>query len=309
MKKIIAIAVREYRAMVQTKAFLLSITIMPILMFGGIVAMNLLKNIGRAEERTIAVVDGTGKLFEPLSAAIKQRNKIMKSLAAADDDQSDSHDDAFNQSDINTYTLARAPQSTLTDEERWDYSNQVRDKKLFAFVEIPTNVLETPEIDPKKLERGEAPATAHVNFYSLDSGLSEARGTVSAIINNVVQSLRLLNAKIDPVQVKLASIPVEVDGLGLVEKTAGGEFKAGEKKNEFLAIILPLGAMMLMFLVIFLAAQPALESVLEEKSARIAEVLLGCASPTQLMAGKLDWNRRRLADRFRNLLGRWICLR
>ncbi|MEQ1905041.1 MAG: ABC transporter permease, partial [Pirellulaceae bacterium] len=41
------------------------------------------------------------------------------------------------------------------------------------------------------------------------------------------------------------------------------------------------------FMVIFMAAQPLLETVLEEKSQRIAEVLLGSVSPTQLMVGKL----------------------
>jgi ABC-2 type transport system permease protein len=45
--------------------------------------------------------------------------------------------------------------------------------------------------------------------------------------------------------------------------------------------------MMLMFMTIFLAAQPMLESVLEEKSQRIAEVLLGSVNSLQLMAGKL----------------------
>ena len=48
--------------------------------------------------------------------------------------------------------------------------------------------------------------------------------------------------------------------------------------------------MMLMFVVIFLAAQPMLESAMEEKTHRISEVLLGCVTPTQLMAGKLLGN-------------------
>jgi ABC-2 type transport system permease protein len=58
-------------------------------------------------------------------------------------------------------------------------------------------------------------------------------------------------------------------------------------KNELADIFLPMGIMMLMFMVIFMAAQPMLESVLEEKSQRIAEVLLGSVSPFQLMSGKL----------------------
>ena len=48
--------------------------------------------------------------------------------------------------------------------------------------------------------------------------------------------------------------------------------------------------MMLMFMVIFLAAQPMLESGMEEKTNRIAELLLGSVSPTTLMTGKLIGN-------------------
>ncbi len=55
-------------------------------------------------------------------------------------------------------------------------------------------------------------------------------------------------------------------------------------------MFLPLGIMMLMFMVIFMAAQPMLESGMEEKQYRIAELLLGSVSPTELMTGKLLGN-------------------
>ena len=45
--------------MVATKAFLLSITVMPLLMFGSIIAMNLLQKVGGGETRRIVVADGT----------------------------------------------------------------------------------------------------------------------------------------------------------------------------------------------------------------------------------------------------------
>jgi ABC-type Na+ efflux pump permease subunit len=56
------------------------------------------------------------------------------------------------------------------------------------------------------------------------------------------------------------------------------------------AMFLPFGVMMLMFLVIMMAAQPMLESAMEEKSLRISEVLIGAVSPSQLMGGKLLGN-------------------
>jgi ABC-2 type transport system permease protein len=46
----------------------------------------------------------------------------------------------------------------------------------------------------------------------------------------------------------------------------------------------------MMFMVIFLAAQPMLESAMEEKTLRISEVLLGSVTPTQLLLGKLLGN-------------------
>ena len=45
--------------------------------------------------------------------------------------------------------------------------------------------------------------------------------------------------------------------------------------------------MTLMFLVILLSTQPVIETVMEERGQRIAEMLLGSVSPSQLMAGKL----------------------
>ena len=73
----------------------------------------------------------------------------------------------------------------------------------------------------------------------------------------------------------------------MLEKSSTGEIVKGKEKDDLTAIMLPMGVMMMMFMVIFMAAQPMLESVLEEKSERIAEVLLGSANPFQLMAGKL----------------------
>ena len=57
MRKILTIAAREYKAMVGTKAFLLSIIMMPVLMLGSIVVMELLRNSGDIKDRKIAIID------------------------------------------------------------------------------------------------------------------------------------------------------------------------------------------------------------------------------------------------------------
>jgi ABC-2 type transport system permease protein len=102
-----------------------------------------------------------------------------------------------------------------------------------------------------------------------------------------VRSRRLREAHIDSTLVDRASTPVTIEPLGLVAQSQSGKFTEPRETNMYQGIFLPFGMMMLLFMTIFLAAQPMLESVLEEKSQRIAEVLLGSVNATQLMAGKL----------------------
>jgi len=68
---------------------------------------------------------------------------------------------------------------------------------------------------------------------------------------------------------------------------ATGEISSAKKTNEVATILVPMAMMMLMFMMITMGAQPLLNSVLEEKMQRIAEVLLGSVNPFQLMMGKL----------------------
>src|SRR5262245_37971311 len=78
MRKIWVVALREYRAAVFTKAFIIGVAVMPVLMGGGIMAEALLKGRTGAKERTYAVIDRTpeGKLFDVLQAAVERRNKL-----------------------------------------------------------------------------------------------------------------------------------------------------------------------------------------------------------------------------------------
>lgn len=267
MQKIWAIAVREYRAMVGTKAFMLSIAMMPLLMFGSIIAVNVLKKFNRPEDRKIAVIDQTGRVYAELQNAVEKRNRELGSLAAAKED--------FGESAAAKLILEEIS-IVLDDQKRLELSNQIRDRKLYAFLEIPAQAL-----------ANDGGLGARVSFYSEDSGLSEVRGWFQNQLNEIFKNFRLVEAGIDPARVSSASKAVEVRSLGLMQQTQSGEIREAEEKDKMSAIFLPMGVMMLMFMVIFLAAQPALESVLEEKSQRIAEVLLGSAHPFQLMLGKL----------------------
>ena len=129
---------------------------------------------------------------------------------------------------------------------------------------------------------------AFARFYSQESSLADARRWLSRVVNKHLRNERLWYVGIDPAEVETASRPLPLAGMELVERDVdGGVAQMQRQEDPLRAIFVPLGVMLLMFAVIFMAAQPMLESVLEEKSQRIAEVLLGSVSSFQLMLGKL----------------------
>ena len=219
-------------------------------------------------------------MFDALQASAGFHNAALDSRssapAAANSEDEDDDDDDFGFSKGSRFLLQRIEQQ-LTDELRLELSDRIRKQELTAFVEIPSQV---DQLD----ENGQLP---EVTFYSEESGLSATKSWLDRTINEQVRNKRLARLGIDANIVQQASTPVNVRGVGLLEQDADGAIQPAVEKDEMAAIFLPFGVMMLMFMVILMSAQPVLESVLEEKSQRIAEVLLGSANPSQLMAGKL----------------------
>jgi ABC-2 type transport system permease protein len=264
MRKVLIIAAREYRALVGTKAFLIVLTLMPVLMGGGIVVQGLLAQRVNLDEKRIVVLDRTGKLFDALAQAADNRNQqAIFDLQTGKQLQP-------------RYRLEPGPAGPVTDAQRLQLSQRVRQGEISAFLEIPPDVFDLP---------GQGGSKAV--FYAQNLAFSQEKAWLQGALTDAVRRQRLKEAKIDPDAVDRASAMVMVEGFGLFEQAQGGEVKPAEAKDQELAILLPFGIMMLMFMVVVMAAQPLIESVMEERLQRIAEVLLGSVTPWQLMAGKL----------------------
>ena len=89
MFRLLTIARREWCAMVVTKAFLFTLVMMPILMFGGIVLLPMLSKLGGKKERQIVIVDGTESLFAEIQQAARLRNEMIEASIAAEAKASD----------------------------------------------------------------------------------------------------------------------------------------------------------------------------------------------------------------------------
>lgn len=277
MKKILTIAAREYRAMVGTRGFLISVIMMPVLMLGSLFAMELMKQVSETKDRRIAVIDHSGFLFGELESAAKKRNQLV-------DQAANSINPIDSKPEIpgvipERFLLEKIEITPITDDVRISLSERVLQQQLYAFIEIPSDILATGMASDNK-----------VMFYSQDSSLSLARKWVADTLSNTVRKQREIDSGISADilrQIKETGQRVPVIGQGLITRNPQGQIETAAEKEIMEAVFLPLGIMMLMFMVIFMASQPMLESVLEEKSQRIAEVLLGSANPFQVMMGKL----------------------
>lgn len=281
MRKMLVIAMREFQAAVKTKAFIISLVAMPVFMGGSIAVQMLMRNKVDRTDKPVAIVDYSGVLFDSIAAASAKRDESEVST----DDFRDRDDGIWKKDEAGVRSQVRPkyvfervePGEQSRDELTFELSERVRKKELFAFALIGPDVVK-PGGDP-----GRATVAYHSNSPTNDDILDWLRGP----IHQRVQELRFANYKLDAAVVREATMPTPVANLGLVDKDAAGNVGKAQTTNQLVNIFLPLGMMLLMFMLIMVGAAPLVNTVLEEKMQRIAEVLLGSVSPFQLMMGKL----------------------
>jgi ABC-2 type transport system permease protein len=268
MRKTIVVALREYQAAVKTKAFVIGLVMMPIMFGGAIVAQALLRNNVDTRDKRVAIVDYTGQLFDAVDAAARQRNENSIYEGAGTERKQISP----------RYVLEKIEPDT-TDPARISLalSERVRKKELFAFVIVERNALEL----------GANAGRPAISYHSESPTYNQIQQWISGPINERVQQLRLQAANLDPKVVREATRRVGLSNLGLVNVDQAGNPIQAEQSNMLVNIFVPMGLMMLMFMVVMATATPLMNAVLEEKMQRIAEVLLGSIPPFQLMLGKL----------------------
>ncbi|MEK7756061.1 MAG: ABC transporter permease, partial [Planctomycetota bacterium] len=253
---------------VKTKAFIVSLVLMPVMMFGSIFVQILLRDKIDTADKHVAVVDHSGQLFDALALAAKERND--KDIFAERDGV---------QKQVQPRYLLEQAEAADADPAQilLQLSNRVRASELFAFVVIANDVVDAVA----------DPAHATIQYYSNSPTNDDVQRWVERPTNSRIRELRLRAAKLDPEVVAAATKTVPVGNLGLVSVDASGQITKAEKTNKIANFFVPTGLMMLMFMVVMIGASPLVQSVLEEKMLRIAEVLLGSVPPFQLMMGKL----------------------
>ena len=274
MRKMLVVAAREYKAAVKSKAFVIGLLALPVMMGGGLAVQLLLEDKVDTADKRIAVVDGSGVLYDAIEEAAQLRNdpKSENGIFSGEGQE--------RKQVLPRFVLERVNPGTKDIEApAFELSQRVRERELFAFL------LVDPEVT--SISKSDQPDKTYVVYHSNNPAYSDAYRWLSGVINDRIRAMRFEKLNLDPTVVKQATEWVRVERRTLVTRDAAGTIKEAQKSNELAAIFVPMGMMMLMFAMIMVGAQPLMHSVMEEKMQRIAEVLLASISPFQLMMGKL----------------------
>lgn len=268
MRKVIVVAVREYLAAVKTKAFIISLLAMPILMVASILVQVVMLGKVDTKDKRIAILDRSGVLFDEIAAAAREWNTT--GIFEGEGDQ---------RKQVKPRYVIEQVTNAPDDPAKADFelSERVREKELLAFVVIGPDVVEPAEDS----------ARASVRYHSNSPTYDTLQKWLRRPINKRVQQLRLEAAHLDRDVVAKAMEYTRVQNLGLVTLDEEGNIIEAQETNEMANIFVPLSMMMLMFMVVMVGGPPLMQSVLEEKMQRIAEVLLASVAPFELMLGKL----------------------
>ena len=267
MHKTLVVAGNEYISAVSSKGFILGVLMMPVFMGGAFVVQYLTRDQEDLSDRRVAIVDHTGELFPVIAAQAEERNKSV--FAPTKSGQQRQVQPKFL---VEQYVPAASEHPGVVLSER------VKQQELFGFIIIDKDAISA---DTGR-EAGLAYHTETTTYSALPNWLERT-------VNAKIQRVRMEQLNLDPVALAAVTGHVRMRRFGLIEADeAGNVLDAREdEKNRILKFAVPLGGMMLMFMMVMTVAPAMLNNVLEEKMQKISEFLVSSVSPFQLMLGKL----------------------
>lgn len=269
-RKIYTVASTEFGTAVRSKSFLIGLLLLPIIMGLSILFQTVVADRADTKTRRVAVVDGSGILYDNIEKAAEERNTQVR----RDNGTVSAPEFEFRKVD---------PGGEALDLVLLGLSEQVRGETLDAFIEVPATIL-----DPD--------SAAAIRYYSNNPNDNTVRGWLQGIVNDQVRSSRFRDAGLDRALAERLGRPVMTENLGLFRRdlsAAGGtpgQIREAEPIDPIRTAAVPAVLLFVVFFIVMTSAPQLLNSVIEEKMSRISEVLLGSVTPFELMMGKLLGN-------------------
>ena len=299
IRKILATAIREYRTTALTRAFLFGALVLPLVIWGVMIAVSGVDFKEPPLEGRLAIIDRSTD------------GRIGAALATAFSAEEQQKRDAAKRAQIESMIRAGAENFGLTPEQiEPQMERAMRMAGIGQIADLTVEIL-PPDTDAMTL-RPRVIDGEYAGLVVIDEGTialdpevwrapadgSEARvpGTygfiqptklrpshadkIKGAVQTAVREERFHRAKIDPVAVdSLNALQVRSDSVVV---TASGEKKA----NDGVTKLLPIAFFFLVYMGSMYGGSYLFYGTLEEKSSRVVEVLLSAVSVRELLLGK-----------------------
>jgi ABC-2 type transport system permease protein len=253
MRNLFLIIGREYLVRVRTRAFLLFTVLMPL--FVGSVVVLPSKLMSRAPStRRVVVVSSDPALGNTVRAELLASHLSGEEIGAEPQESGHSPHPEF---EVN---VQGAPGEAL----RQQLTAELRQGHLDGVVWIDADAV----------------TNRKVTYYSRNMSDFMAASLISRAVRMALSQHQLTDHGFTPAQVKTLFSPVSVDAVRIDKQGAS-------PSNGLGALLLPFVLLLAIYMTVLIYGIYVMRSVIEEKSSRVLEVLLGSVSPMQLMAGKI----------------------
>jgi ABC-2 type transport system permease protein len=242
---------REYLERVKKKSFWIGVLVFPLIMTLLIGGSFMLMAVSPDQQRKIAMIDATGKLIGPMREELGE-DKLKDGTPKL--------------------ALEAAPAPVAGQEPSPEVlealKQRVNKKEIFGYLVAGPNI----------------EAEGNFKLYVKNVGSIQVTSSIERALRRAVISLRAENMKLalDPTSLKSLLAPVDMDSFQVM----AGEGKA-KKSNFLVSYFGTFGFVMILFMSMLLYGIAVMRGILEEKSNRIMEVLLGSLTPNELMTGKI----------------------
>jgi ABC-2 type transport system permease protein len=280
LRKILLMAKRDYLESIRTKAFIVGLVVAPLLFGSGFIGVAILKKKPDLRDKRIAVLDRTGVLGPVLIAATETKS-------AKDAYDKDTHQQIAARYVLENEAVAQGD----ADAQRLALSNRVRNGDLFGFIELfpealhPGGAVKEGQQEKDQQEKDQPPRVA---YYTNAGGIDQTRSWLREPLNRAVSQVLLRKLGVEPAHVDELLTPLPIEPLNLlVRDPETGHVQPARKKDEIAEMAAPFGLVMLLTMIVMIGTAPMLAAVTEDKNQRIFEMLMGLASPLELMSARV----------------------
>jgi ABC-2 type transport system permease protein len=277
LQRIGLIAARDYKAAITSRAFLVGLLVMPVLLGVFFVLVpRILNSRSPQVVGEVAVIDSTGKVATELNHALAPAEIARRRTVEAEQSPLKAASAASpapaSGPPIPRMTLVQVPPDTdVAAYKSWLIQPRDATAQHLALVVV----------QPDAVTR--RPGAGVFGSYDLYASSKLDEATESTLRNTVRAALiaaRLRTDGLDPTA--MGTIQQVFQPEAIVVGAAGDR-----SASRGLARILPFACGLLLFVGVMTGGQLLLSSTVEEKSNRVIEVLLAAVSPLELMYGKL----------------------